>query len=105
MSTSEAIKRVEAAEAELRLAKKALEPEVTYSVGDRFKDNAGNKKILVACIGNSGYNTMFSSLKNGHGSGLFASDWCEITPKELKYVARDWTRYWDSVKKEYTDGR
>ena len=48
----EALKRVEAAEAELKRAKEALvEEEVTYSIGDRFKDDGGKKFMLVAVGG------------------------------------------------------
>ena len=82
--------------------RKRDELEVTYSIGDRFKDGAGQKAILVK----SGHNQVsFNYLSGGE---MFAGpcgtrDLVRVTRMEMRLLdncLRYFTRYWDARKKE-----
>lgn len=97
----EALKRVEAAQAELALAKEALVEETTYSVGDRFMCPSG--KGMLSRAGND--IVVMSSLRSGHLHFLpvQVKEPHKITPAELAQICTcDSVRYWDSQRKIYT---
>jgi len=75
--------------------------EVTYSVGDRFKDDEGEKTILVSSLT---MEVVMACLKNGnrYGDSTPVSSWREIPQAEFlaKFGERNtFTRYWDARKK------
>lgn len=100
MNNKTVLDRIEAAEKELALAKKALSDEVTYSIGDRFKTEGGNKYIL--CPPKSGGYVEIFSLDAGTRCEpcIKVSDVYRIPAERLTTVLGEWglTRYWDSRK-------
>jgi 6-phosphogluconolactonase/glucosamine-6-phosphate isomerase/deaminase len=84
------------------LKDKIADAEVTYSIGDRFKDGTESKKMLVAISGEDCRRVMFSNLSNGHGGDITVKNWYKITLDEMPNSVQDGscTRYWDDRKQE-----
>ncbi len=85
-----------------RLEQEIKEAEVTYSIGDRFKDEHGDKFIIAAVSGLDGagiFNSIrFVSLKTGHSSGVRVENNARITSRELTLFFGEHVRYWDNRK-------
>ena len=87
--------------------------EVTYSIGDRFKQKTGKEKRIIVAVAGIGESlcedyAMWSNLQNGHGSSVKVKHFNRITPEEMAANLNnfnEYERYWDNRKKEYTDGR
>ena len=94
---------IEDHQAAIDKAKKELEAlEVTYSIGDRFKDGNENKKMLVVVcgIGSSKKEIRVVDMKTGHTWGFIANNIKKITKYELSGLLGSFTRYWDNRKQE-----
>lgn len=83
---------------------KEKKPEVTYSIGDRFKGSSGEKDMIaITCKGVGMVDLKSGCLISGSHQ---VNDSRRITQKELGWFqGGPKTRYWDAQKKEYTDGR
>ena len=104
----EGIERIEAAKEELRLAKVALKKkDVFYSIGDRFVGFDDSSKHMLTSTELDV--VIMASLSEGHrhGNSKEVGDFRKITQAEFNEHWGDggFTRYWDSQKNEYTDGR
>ena len=86
----------------LRLKKKLEAEEVTYSVGDRFKDEYGIKYFMTRTTYEGGYGCALSNLSDGGlwHSGETVRNPRKITTKEFEAICSSgsFTRYWDSQK-------
>ena len=82
------------AKAESELAKL----ETTYSIGDRFVNSAGTKRILVARTDSNCQRVQWTELKSGHSSDFHVKNWDCITSEEISYFLPGYRRYWDNVK-------
>lgn len=101
VSANELIQRLEKNRKEL--AKKLEDEEVTYSIGDRFKDEHGVKYILVKAGMHRSDEVLMAALKSGNcwSSGYTVDNFRKITTKRLAEIVGcgDFTRYWDNRKK------
>jgi hypothetical protein len=88
------------ADAEISSIKaKIADSEVTYSAGDRFRDNSNGKKHILIFACNS---ASMIDLKDGYSwvSGVKIDSIRSLKPSEmdLLYGCHTFTRYWDARK-------
>ena len=86
----------------LRLKKKLEAEEVTYSAGDRFKDEYGDEWLLTRTTYGPLFGCGLTSLRDGGlwHDGETARDCSKITTKEFEAICSSgsFTRYRDSQK-------
>jgi hypothetical protein len=85
------------------LDKQIADSEVTYSIGDRFRDSSAKKWIIVVSGGGMGLCVSMARLSSGslYCGSKQVNCYEKITEKEFKtFGDRTATRYWDARKEE-----
>ena len=83
------------------LKKQIAVSEVTYSIGDRFKNDDGRKWLIVVCAGQVGTCVSLSALDGGclYNGYQKVEEYKAITQWEFqRFASSRLTRYWDNHK-------